>query len=259
MSESFVRFLKVFADGTEVSGYSRIHFSGCERMRKSLDLFPYLFKLRFWNLDEDGYLALSRCHVVTVKSGEAELVSGQFADSSRIVTLSGSVATICFSPGLALWQSRVSVSLAAGKTARETVTELLAASGTGIELLTAEGLEQVFARPQTYYGRAAECIEKALTISGARACLVPSGLCVVPPGGVPVSLSLDEEDLVDDPQFPHSRLMLLRTRPAGWTLGKSARVSWKGEQYVGLITERFFDLDTGDGPWSIELILEVSA
>ena len=257
MNESFVRALAILADGEPVSGFSRARLMGSERMDSSAGLFPYLFTLHLWNLSDDGYLALSRCRSVTVKSEDAELVSGQFADSSRVISFQGSVATICFSPGLPLWQAQVSVSVDAGATVRETAAQLLAASGTGKELLTAEGMDAVFSRPQAYHGRAAECIEEALAMAGARACIVPSGLSVVPASGVSVSLALDEEDLLDAPEFPHTGLMLVRTRAAGWTLGKSARVSWEGKEYTGLIRERSFDLDTGDGPWRTELLLEL--
>lgn len=253
MKESFVRALAILADGEPVSGLSRVKLTGGER----LGLFPFLFTLRLWNLPEDAYLALSRYRVVTVKCGEAELVSGQFADSVRMVTRQGTVTTVCFSPGLPLWQAQVSVSVDAGATVRETVAQLLTASGTGVRLLSREGMEEVFSRPQACYGRAAECVEEALSASGARACLVPSGLAVVPAAGVPVSLLMDEEDLLDAPEFPHQGLMLLRTRPAGWTLGKSARVVWGGKEYTGLIRERSFDLDTGDGLWRTELLLEL--
>lgn len=253
MSEQIYRSLKVFADGIEVTGYSRIRFTGSER----IGLFPYLFRLRIRNLSDDGYLALSRCRTVTVKSGEAELVSGQLADSVRTVIRQGTVTTVCFSPGLALWQSDVSLSMEAGATVRETVEQILEVSGTGIRLITSDGMSEAFYRPQAFYGRAAECIGEALSASGARACLVPSGLAVVPASGVLVSLSLEGEDLLDAPEFPHRGLMLLRTRAAGWTLGKGVRVSWEGEQYTGLIRERSFDLDTGDGPWNTELILEL--
>ena len=71
MSERFVRSLKVFADGDEVAGYSRTRLMGNERMDSSAGLFPYLFTLQLWNLSEDGYLALSRCKTVTVKSEDA--------------------------------------------------------------------------------------------------------------------------------------------------------------------------------------------
>ena len=257
MSERIIRSLSVFADGSEIDGYSRIRFTGGERMDTQPCLFPYLFRLQIWNLSEDGYLALSRCKIVTVKSGASELASGYFDDSARFSTPQGSVATICFSPGLPLWRSQVSVTVDAGASVKDTVNQLMAASGTGIELLTSEGMDQVVARPQAFCGRAAECIEEALSISGARACLVPSGLSVIPASGVQVSLSLEEEDLLDAPEFPHTGLMLLRTRAAGWTLGKSVRAVWEGEAYTGLIRERAFDLDTGDGPWNTELLLEL--
>lgn len=254
MSE-LIRSLSVLADGQPVSGFSRVRLAGGER----LGLLPFLFTLRLWNLSEDGYLSLSRCKVVTVKCGEAEMVSGQFSDSVRTVTRQGTVTTVCFSPGLPLWQSDVSLSIDAGVTVRETVEQILSTSGTGVRLITSDGMPETFSRPQAFYGRTAECVEEALSASGARACLVPSGLEVVPSSGVSVSLMMDDTDLLDAPEFPHKGFMLLRTRPAGWTLGKGVRIVWEGEEYTGLVRERSFDLDTGDGPWRSELILEVSA
>lgn len=252
MSE-LIRSLSVLADGEPVNGFSRVRLSGGER----LGLLPFLFTLRLWNLAEEGYLALSRCRSITVKCGEAELVSGQFADSVRTASKQGTITTVCFSPGLALWQSGVSLSVPTGLTAGETVERLLTASATGIDLLTAEGMGQVFVRPQAFRGRAAECIGEALSISGARACLVPSGLCVVPANGVPVSVVLGEEDLLAEPEFPSGDRALLRTRAAGWTLGKGVRAVRKGTEVAGLICERFFDLDTGDGPWRTEIVLQM--
>ena len=49
--------------------------------------------------------------------------------------------------------------------------------------------------------------------------------------------------------------MILRTGPAGWTLGKYVEVRYGGTVSRGLISERLLNLDTGDGPWRVELVV----
>ena len=86
---------------------------------------------------------------------------------------------------------------------------------------------------------------------------MPSGLCVIPAEGLPVSMVLTEEDLADVPSFNCGGDMVLRTGPAGWTLGKGVEVRCEGTVNRGLISERLISLDTGDGPWRIELVVEL--
>ena len=112
-------------------------------------------------------------------------------------------------------------------------------------------------RGQAFYGRAAECIEEALGKAGARCCLVPSGLCVVPKEGLPVSMVLTEEELTDVPSFNCGGDMVLRTGPVGWTLGKGVEVRYGGTVNRGLISERMINLDTGDGFWRVEVVVEL--
>jgi hypothetical protein len=134
---------------------------------------------------------------------------------------------------------------------------LLEASGTGIPLLSFPGEDPVATRGQAYFGRAAECIEEALGKAGAGCCLVPSGLCVIPKEGVPVSMVLTGEDLTDAPSFTSGGEMVLRTEPAGWTLGKGVEVRYGGTVNRGLISEKMINLDTGDGFWRVEVVVEL--
>ena len=151
----------------------------------------------------------------------------------------------------------MSLDVEAGVTVSETVLRLLEVSGTGISLLSFPGEDPVTTRGQAFFGRAAECIEEALGKSGARCCLVPSGLCVIPKEGLPVSMVLTEEDLTDVPSFNCGGDMVLRTGPVGWTLGKGVEVRSGGTVNRGLISERLLSLDTGDGPWRVELVVEL--
>ena len=277
------RTLTILADGVPVTGYARAKLIGTER----LGLYPSLFMLDLWNLSEDDYLLLSRCKVVTVMHRKSMLVSGSMSDvfrdrrsgtflpgaaarspletvhwtvSRALRTprgrLDGSMIThVAISPGLNLWEASVSLSVEAGVTVSETVRRLLQASGTGIQLLSFPDVDLVMSRGQAFFGRAAECIEEVLGKVGASCCLVPSGLCVIPKNGLPIIMVLTEEDLTDVPSFNCGGDMVLRTEPAGWTLGKGIKVICGRTVTKGLITERMLNLDTGEGPWRVELVV----
>ena len=254
MNNQMDRRLTILADGERVTGYARAKLIGTER----LGLYPSLFMLDMWNLSEEDYLLLSRCRGVTVKSREAVLVSGIVSDAFRESTKKGTEAHIAVSPGLDLWEATVSVSVEAGVSVSEAVRQLLEASGTGISLLSFPGEDPATTRGQAFFGRAAECIEEALGKVGAGCCLVPSGLCVIPKEGLPVSMVLTGEDLTDAPSFTSGGEMVLWTEPAGWTLGKGVEVRYGKTRCRGLITERMLNLDTGKGPWRVELVVTVT-
>ena len=246
------RTLTVLADGEPVTGYARARLIGVER----LGLYPSLFMLHLWNVAEEDYLALSRCKEVTVLHEDVVLVSGTVSDVFRSRGESGTEAYVAISPGLKLWETPVSLSAESGVTVSETVRRLLEVSGTRIQMLSFPGEDPVSTRGQAFFGRAAECIEEALGKARAQCCLVPSGLCVVPKEGLPVSMVLTEEDLTDVPSFNCGGDMVLRTGPAGWTLGKGVEVRYGGTVSRGLISERMINLDTGDGPWRVELVIQ---
>ena len=251
MQNHMNRTLTILTDGVPVTGDARAKLIGTER----LGLYPSLFILDLWNLSEDDYLLLSRCKVVTVMHRKSILVSGVLSDAFRQRTKKGTEAHIAISPGLNLWEVPLSLTVEAGVTVSETVLRLLQASGTGIQLLSFPGEDPVLSRGQAFFGRAAECIEEAISKIGARCCLVPSGLCVIPKNGLPIIMVLTEEDLTDVPSFNCGGEMVLRTRPAGWTLGKGIKVIYGGTVTKGLITERMLNLDTGEGPWRVELVV----
>ncbi len=276
MQNQMNRTLTILADGEPVCGYARARLIGAERM----GLYPSLFMLHLWNVAEEDYLTLSRSREVTVMHEDVVLVSGTVSDAFRSRGKSGTEAHVAIAPGLKLWEAAVSLDVEAGVTVSETVRRLLEASGTGIQLLSFPGEDPVTTRGQAFYGRAAECIEEAIsrnppqrdggdshsvppvgvtgvTVPLSRCCLVPSGLCVVPKEGLPVSMVLTEEDLTDVPSFNCGGDMVLRTGPVGWTLGKGVEVRYGGTVNRGLISERMINLDTGDGPWRVELVVEL--
>ena len=251
MQSQIERMLTILADGEPVSGYARARLIGVER----LGLYPSLFMLHLWNMAEEDYLALSRSREVTVMHEDVVLVSGTVSDAFRSRGKSGTEAHIAIAPGLKLWEVLVSLDVEADVTVSETVRRLLEASGTGIQLLSFPGEDPATTRGQAFFGRSAECIEEALGKAGARCCLVSSGLCVIPREGLPVSMILTEEDLTDVPSFNCGGDMVLRTGPVGWTLGKGIEVRYGGMVNQGLISERMLSLDTGDGPWRVELVV----
>lgn len=251
MDKNFNRTLTILADGQRITGYARARLIGTER----LGLYPSLFMLDLWNVADEDYVLLSICKNVTVNHGKVVLVSGTVSDVFRNRTKSGTETHVAISPGLNLWKAPVSLSVEAGVTVSETVQRILLASGTGIQLLSFPGEDPIVARGQAFFGRAAECIEEAINKIGASCCLVPSGLCIIPKNGLPIIMSLTEEDLTDAPSFNCGGEMVLRTGPAGWTIGKGVKVLYGGKITRGLITEKMLNLDTGDGPWRVELVV----
>ena len=251
MQNQMNRMLTILADGVPVTGYARAKLIGTER----LGLYPSLFMLDLWNVAEQDYLMLSRCRKLTVNHGKVVLVSGSVSDVFRNRTKSGTETHVAISSGLNLWEAPVSLSVESGVTVSETVRRLLQASGTGIQLLSFPDVDPVMTRGQAFFGRVAECIEETISKIGARCCLVPSGVCVIPKNGLPIIMVLTEEDLTDVPSFNCGGDMVLRTKPAGWTLGKGVKVIYGGTVARGLITERMLNLDTGEGPWRVEIIV----
>ena len=247
------RSLSIFADSEAIVGYNRASLSGWE----SLGLLPDAFTLRLWNLGDSDAGLLSAAKELTVLHGDSVLASGMVADLCRNVTEEGTVTEIVFSAGLRLWEAPVSLSVKAGALVSETVRRILAASGTGIPLLSFPGEDPVCPRGQAFFGRAAECVEEALSMASTRCCLAPSGLCVIPASGLPASMELSEADLIDAPVRAGGRYLLLRTKVIGWPLGKSVSVSWKGETVQGLVTERGIEADNTEGNWQSELVLEI--
>lgn len=246
--------LTVLADGRPVSGFGRARLSG----RDAAGLDPLPFTLRLWNLAESAYHLLATAKRVSVSREDSVLASGQVSDVCRGTVPEGTVTEAVFSPGLALWEAPVSLSVEAGVSVSETVRRILAASGTGIALLSFPGNDSVRTRGQAFFGRAAECVNEALSAAGARGCLAPSGLCVIPKEGLPVSMELSAEDLTDAPSPAGRNLLVVKTKVRGWPLGKQIAVTWDGQRWEGLVVMRSVDADNLEGNRESELLVELS-
>ena len=252
MPESF-RSLDVAADGRPVLSFRRARLTG----RDALGLLPQLFLLSLWNLSESDFLLLSRAKSVSVRHGGSLLAFGRVTDASRRATAEGAVTFVAFSPSIDLWEAPVSLSVAGNTSASSTVAAIVLSSGTGIQLLGWAGPDPVFSRGQAFFGRAAECVNEVLSAASARAYLTENGLGVVPAEGLPVSMELSEEDLIDRPAQASGNLVILRTAVTGWPLGKQIAVRWQDLRLTGLVIARSIDADNMQGSWEAELLLEV--
>ena len=247
------RELVVRADDEPVTGFVHARLTGID----TVGLYPMPFTLKLWNLPDSEYYRITAAKEIFVFHNDSVLASGTISDICRDSVPEGQVTEVVFSAGLRLWETPVFLSVDAGVSVSDTVRRILDASGTGIQLLSFPGSDSVRARGQAFSGRTAECIETALSAASARCCLTPAGICVIPASGLPVSMELTEEDLLDDPVRVGEWLLLLRTKVTGWPLGKRISVSWKGQTVDGLVVERNVDADNLEGNWQCELLIEV--
>ena len=252
--QDLTRSLVIRADGLPVTGFTHARLYG----RDAVGMDPLAFSLQLWNLADSAYNLLSAAGEISVSHEDSVLAYGEISDVCRGTVPEGTVTEVIFSPGLSLWETPVSLSVEAGVSVSETVRRILEASGTGISLLSFPGENPVRTRGQAFFGRAAECVEEVLSAVSARACLTLSGLCVIPKEGLPVSMELTEEDLVDIPSRAGRNLLVVKTKVAGWPLGKQIAVNWEEQRWEGLVVMRSVDADNMEGRWESELLVELS-
>ena len=261
-----MRNLTVMADGAPFASGCRFHLSG----KVSVGLYPSLFLLECWNLSASDVFRLQNTRELSVTRGDSCLAYGKVSDVFRRTVPEGTVTTAAFSLGLDLWEAQVSLSVPAGTGTADTVRAILEASEAGIPLLSVPDPDLISSRSRAFFGRSAECIEEALSgkqgdgPETAQAMLVPSGLYIVPPSSLPVSLFLSEQDLTDAPVFAGRKpggtsaaFMLLSVSAVGFRPGQAVSLSWHGETYTGLIRERQLELWTSGGPWVNQLLIEL--
>ena len=246
------RSLLVLADCMSFAPGCRVRLTG----RTAVGLFPSLYTLECWNLPEEEYLRLTRTSGLSVFRGISCLAQGKVSDVYRRTVPGGTLTTAAFSLGLDLWESRISLALPGGISMPDTLRRLLEASGTGIRLLSAPGGTGVFPRGQAFLGRAADCITEAL--GKARGILLPAGLRALPAAPLPPLLHFTGADLTDAPAFADGgKKMILSTQVIGFQPGEELTLEYEGNTVRGMILERMVDADTGNGPWSTQLLVEV--
>ena len=93
--------------------------------------------------------------------------------------------------------------------------------------------------------------------------LTPSGLMVVPSGGLPEAVQITETDLTDTVAFAGGsqrgtkQLAILSAVVSGWRPGQTVEVRQGSTSFRGIIVSRSVDADTATGPWKSEMIVEV--
>ncbi len=269
--EEMNRELTVLADGGLFAPGTRFRLSG----KTAIGLYPSLFTLQAWNLSDPDVFRLMNTRELSVLQGDSCLAFGMISDVFRQTVPEGTITTAAFSLGLNLWEAPVSLSVEAGVPVSETVRRILAASGTGIPLLSFPGPDPVYSRGQAWYGRAAECITEALSRAGqpadagrtagcaacavcARPYLVPAGLCVIPAEPLPATLHLTGKDLTDQPMIAdHGKKLILSTTVTGFQPGEEMSLEYGGQHYAGLILERLVEADSISGPWRSQLLVQL--
>ena len=93
--------------------------------------------------------------------------------------------------------------------------------------------------------------------------LTPSGLMIVPPGGLPEAVQISDADLTDVVAFAGGsihgsrQLAVLSAAVSGWRPGQTVEVRQGSVSFRGIIISRSVDADTVSGPWKSEMIVEV--
>ena len=242
------RDLHLFADDTEIGQGCRMRLT----LQEEFSLMPQLFTMEIENLSESSAEKLANCREMAVRSNGSVLATGdsifccpRWIDGRKVLTVS-------FSYGFRLWKASVSISLAAGMKISDTIRELLKASGTGIEMAGYTAKDFALTRPQAFFGRACEALERLADSVDGRAGLTPAGVCVIGMGEQTPTVVIPEDGLLSEPIFLKDRV-ILKTGIVGWPLGTCVRFRWNGADYQGVMMSRMLDLDNADGSWESQV------
>ena len=245
--KNLIRDLHVFADGREVAQSCRMRLTA----RENLSLLPQLFQLEIENLSASSSVLLPSARSVEVRSGDSVLASGSPVSSCSRRRLGRSLFSLSFSPGMALWQS--SVSLSAGMSVSDSVRAVLSASGTGIPLAAFSADDAFLTRPQSFFGRTCDALRMLADTVHAEAYLSSAGLCLIDHSRASApTLILPEDALLSDPVYLPDRI-ILSTEPKGWPLGTVVGFTWQGQSCQGMLVSRLLSLDNVEGPWLSQL------
>ena len=274
----FTRDLHLFADDREIG-------QGCPMTliaRETLTLRPALHRLEIRNLSDSAAALLAAARYLEFRSGASVLAFGEPVDvlthpvsgtrsgpsssaapsaRSEAVASTSSAAPfrlteIVFSPGLTLWRSTVSLSMAAGLSVRDTARALLTASGAGVPLASCPTVGPALTRPQAFFGRTCDALTLLAETAEADAHLTAAGLCLSSRSRQEPSLLIPESALLTAPIQTGNR-MLLTTAMLGWPLGAFARITWQGSAHTGRLVSRLIQADNREGPWQSQLELEL--
>ena len=221
-------------------------------LREEFSLLPQLFTMEIENLSESSVEKLANCREMVVRSNGSVLAVGdsifccpRWIDGRKVLAVS-------FSYGFRLWKASVSMSLAAGMKISDTIRAVLQASGTEIPMAGYTARDFALTRPQAFFGRACEALERLADSVDGRVGLTPAGVCVIGTEKVTPTVVMPEEELLSEPIFLKDRV-ILRTGIVGWPLGTDVKFAWKGNIRNGVIVSRMMDLDNAEGPWESQL------
>jgi len=251
------RDLHLFAADAEIA-------RGCRMMliaHETLTLHPALHQLEILDLSDSSVSLLTGTNRIEVRSGNSVLAFGEMVDTVT-QSISGKRQTsLIFSPGLSLWLSSVSLSVAAGMKISDTIRALLAEAGEdgatfSLAAYTAE--DMILSRPQAFFGRTCDALAMLAEMAGADAFLSPAGVCVSAPKteSKASAFEVPESALLSAPIQTEDRLLAV-TEMIGWPLGENLTITWQGVSRTGRLVSRLIQADTGDGPWKSELELEL--
>ena len=242
------RDLHLFADDTEIGQGCRMRLT----LQEEFSLMPQLFTMEIENLSESSAEKLANCREMAVRSNGSVLATGdsifccpRWIDGRKVLTVS-------FSYGFRLWKASVSISLAAGMKISDTIREVLKASGTGIEMAGYTAKDFALTRPQAFFGRACEALERLADSVDGRAGLTPAGVCVIGMGEQTPTVVIPEDGLLSEPIFLKDRV-ILKTGIVGWPLGTCVRFRWNGADYQWVMMSRMLDLDNAGGSWESQI------
>ena len=242
------RDLHVYADGLEVGRSCRIRLF----LLENLSLLPHLYSLKIWDLSESAEACLCAAAALEVRSGSSILASGAVISACPRMESGQRVLSVSFSPGMALWQSAVSLSLNAGIRVSDTIRAILAASGTDVPLAAFLAEDRRISRPQAFFGRTCDALRTLADSVHAKVFPGASGLCVVDPSLQAPTLFFPEESMRGDVLFLPDRFSL-STEIAGWPLGACVQFTWRKSTYRGLLSAHMLNLDNRDGSWLSQL------
>ena len=188
------RSLTVLVDQEEIVGLDHVRLSS----RYSQSLFPYPFFLRIWNAPESVFHRLQRAKHIQVQHEETVLAVGDLVEVTREVVPEGNLITVTFALGYHFWSSWVSLSVAAGATAADTVRQLLSAAGSSFQLLTDPPHNPTFPRAQTFFGSLPEAISSVLSACEVKPYLLPAGIALLP-AEAPITETVLDLDSVSGP------------------------------------------------------------
>ena len=242
------RDLHLLADDTEIGQGCRMRVA----LREEFSLMPQLFHLEIENLSDSSAEMLANCREMAVRSNGSVLAMGdsifccpRWIDGRKVLSVS-------FSYGFRLWKASVSISLAAGMKISDTIREVLKASGTGIQMAGYTAEDFSLTRPQAFFGRVCEALERLADSVGGRIGLTSAGVCVIGMREATPTVMMPEDELLSEPVFLKDR-MILKTGIVGWPLGTCVRFRWNGTDYQGVMMSRMLDLDNAGRSWESQI------